>query len=531
MQITQNQTVKKIILFGSIILFTFLLRHQYLNVPILIVDEALYSEIANVILDGGVPYRDAWEQKPPGIYFLYALIFLVFGRNNLIAVHWAAAFAVALTAIGLFCFASIIFSKRTAIISAFLYCAISSCGSAAHFQAANTEIFSVLFAVWAIFFFFKENGKFIHFFTCGLLTAISFFFKQPGGLIIILFIIYLFIKNFKDKRLFLKRVSAILVGFFTISLITVSYFFANNSLFDFWMVGFWHNVLYMKGNDIEFGFFAMKRNIPLFVKNNYIFYIPAFIMFLLSLIKFIRKKLNFNHMETKHIFMLIWFPLSFMSTSLGWRFEGHYFYFFFPAVCVLSAEFFGQCYNYLYGRQKYIAYVFVMLYISGFLHSLIYHTGFPPGFQKKYRVFMDIKEKEGNFISGISQYIRQRTSKNDTIFVWGFCPEIYTLSRRRCASRFVFCNFLIGQMTGDKYFYMDVERLDRTIPGTWDKLMADLNKNMPAYIIDTSTIDYFKYNKYPVSRFYLLKDFIDSNYIYKGKTAYVDVYKLKPQND
>jgi len=165
--------------------------------------------------------------------------------------------------------------------------------------------------------------------------------------------------------------------------------------------------------------------------------------------------------------------------------------------------------------------------MSGFLYSLIIHTGFPPGFQKKYWVFMDIKEKHGNFITTVSNYIRQRTSKKDTVFVWGFCPEIYTMSNRKCASRFIFCNFLIGQMTGDKYYYMDVERLDRTIPGAWDKLMADLNKNMPVYIIDTSTVDYFKYQKYPVSRFYLLREFLESNYIYKGKIAGLDVYRLK----
>ena len=527
MTIIENKKLLKIILFVSIILFTFILRHQYLNVPVLIVDEALYGEIANVILDGGVPYRDAWEQKPPGIYFLYALIFLIFGRNNLIAVHWIAAFTIALTAIGIFCFASIVFSRRTALISAFFYCAITSCGSAAHFQAANTEIFSVFFAIWALFFFFKENNKFTSLFICGILTALSFFFKQPGGLVIILFAVYLFIKNLTRKQVFLKNFLTILSGFFTVTFITVFYFFINNALYDLWMVGFWHNILYMKGNDIGFGLIAMKKNIPLFVNGNYIFYFPAFFMFLFSLFKFIKAKLNLNRIDSKYIVMLLWFPLSFLSTSLGWRFEGHYFYFLFPALCVLSGNFFDTLYNYLYKRKKYYAYFLNALYIIAFSYSLIYHTGFPPGFQKKYWVFMDLKENQGNFISAISQYIRHHTSKKDTIFVWGFCPEIYTMSDRRCASRFIFCNFLVGQMTGDKYFHMNEERLDRTIPGAWQKLMTDLNKNMPEYIIDTSTVDYFKYDKYPVSRFYMLKNFINENYTYLGKIFYVDVYKLK----
>ncbi len=35
-------------------------------------DQSLYSYTAQRVLAGGVPYRDAWDQKPPGIFFVYA---------------------------------------------------------------------------------------------------------------------------------------------------------------------------------------------------------------------------------------------------------------------------------------------------------------------------------------------------------------------------------------------------------------------------------------------------------------------------
>jgi len=45
-------------------------------------DQGIYAMVAAAILDGGMPYRDAWDFKPPGIYLVYALAQLMFGRNE-----------------------------------------------------------------------------------------------------------------------------------------------------------------------------------------------------------------------------------------------------------------------------------------------------------------------------------------------------------------------------------------------------------------------------------------------------------------
>jgi hypothetical protein len=36
-------------------------------------DQGIFAVVGRAIRDGGVPYRDAWDFKPPGIYFIYAL--------------------------------------------------------------------------------------------------------------------------------------------------------------------------------------------------------------------------------------------------------------------------------------------------------------------------------------------------------------------------------------------------------------------------------------------------------------------------
>ncbi|HYP91397.1 MAG TPA: hypothetical protein VEQ59_24690, partial [Polyangiaceae bacterium] len=46
-------------------------------------DQGIYAIVADTILKGGMPYRDAWDFKPPGIFLTYALAQGVFGKSML----------------------------------------------------------------------------------------------------------------------------------------------------------------------------------------------------------------------------------------------------------------------------------------------------------------------------------------------------------------------------------------------------------------------------------------------------------------
>ncbi|NJN33151.1 MAG: hypothetical protein HC817_01765 [Saprospiraceae bacterium] len=45
-------------------------------------DEGEYAYAGAEILRGGFPYRDFYNMKLPGVYYFYALIFLIFGKNG-----------------------------------------------------------------------------------------------------------------------------------------------------------------------------------------------------------------------------------------------------------------------------------------------------------------------------------------------------------------------------------------------------------------------------------------------------------------
>jgi hypothetical protein len=48
-------------------------------------DQGLYAYTAQRVNEGGVPYQAAWDQKPPGIFFAYALLERVWPSQSPVA--------------------------------------------------------------------------------------------------------------------------------------------------------------------------------------------------------------------------------------------------------------------------------------------------------------------------------------------------------------------------------------------------------------------------------------------------------------
>ena len=82
-------------------------------------DQGLYAYVGQRILAGEQPYRDAWDQKPPGIHFLYAGLWFLWPHESIVPVAdlaAAAATAVLLLAVG-----TILGGKAAGAASALLY--------------------------------------------------------------------------------------------------------------------------------------------------------------------------------------------------------------------------------------------------------------------------------------------------------------------------------------------------------------------------------------------------------------------------
>ena len=65
-------------------------------------DQALYGYVGQRILHGEVPYRDAWDQKPPGIHATYAVLWAIWPDERVVpAADLVVAVATALLLLAL----------------------------------------------------------------------------------------------------------------------------------------------------------------------------------------------------------------------------------------------------------------------------------------------------------------------------------------------------------------------------------------------------------------------------------------------
>jgi len=69
------------LLMGLVLLLVFFIRLRLLATP-LERDEGEYAYMGQLLLQGILPYIEAYNMKFPGIYFIYAIVLAIFGEES-----------------------------------------------------------------------------------------------------------------------------------------------------------------------------------------------------------------------------------------------------------------------------------------------------------------------------------------------------------------------------------------------------------------------------------------------------------------
>ena len=142
-------------------------------------DEGEYAWSADVLARGGLPYRDTFLQKPPGIFLIYRAIFLTLGTNA-VAIHSAlVANYLAITYL-LYHLGSRVSGTREGGLWAALLLALSLIDPVYEAAVAGTEAFMILPLVGAMacLWTIAERGGSRRAAAAGLLFGLAIFLKQ-----------------------------------------------------------------------------------------------------------------------------------------------------------------------------------------------------------------------------------------------------------------------------------------------------------------------------------------------------------------
>jgi len=211
----------------------------------------------------------------------------------------------------------------------------------------------------------------------------------------------------------------------------------------------------------------------------------------------------------EQVFLILWLILSYLAIFIGWRFPGHYHLAVLPPLSILA----GQAFSRFVAEQRRSPQPHWRWIRAGIIAAAALPAiGFLIG-------ALVVRTQTLNFLP-IVQHIVEETSPNDRIFVWGSCPQLYSFSGRRMATRFVSCSHLVGAYASRPREVTD--RGKSLLPRTWEMFQADWEAHPPVLIIDMSTVDRFwavhPMTRYPVLRAFLGEYRVES--VINGKTIY-----------
>jgi len=194
--ILKKPTHTNIIFLISFVLFGLIVPICYLSHP-LFDDESVFLEIGDFIRNGSLLYRDVADIKPPGIFYLAALIFSAAGKSFIAArvLTFVVNIASALLILKL---GTKIKDKNVGMTTSILFL-IGIYLSRFQGYYYKTEPYAVFFILLSVLFFLKESRRYK--FTAGLMLGMGVLFKQTTILVFgVFFLFYLLRIRFQRNR-------------------------------------------------------------------------------------------------------------------------------------------------------------------------------------------------------------------------------------------------------------------------------------------------------------------------------------------
>lgn len=449
---------------GAIILLYVAIRVNALDIP-LDRDEGIFGYMGQVILDGGLPYHDVFDHKPPVVYYLYALA-LLFVPPTSTAIHIFLHLYNFLTLLALFFLAAVYTESRaTGLWVAFIYAVFSSIPTIQGFTA-STEMFlllpltlSLLFALLTV-----RKGKLYFSLASGVCGALAFFTKQTAAPILFFIILCLFLSQINtgsqqkiSKKTIFQTLLVWIVGFSSTSLLVVGYLYYHDILNEFIYCNFTYNYVYSKSFSLHLVVSRLLRRIlAIFIGN-----VVLIVLGLLGCLAAAYKQNSRGYFALG----LLFFSLLAVIPGIAYH---HYFAQIAPAIAITGG--FGIDYLIRGLRNKRIRTAAAALCVVAIMVTpVLVHSGYY--FKKTGSEFSRDFFQQNLFpeSADLAKFLTENTSKEESVFIFGSEAQILFLAQRKSATSFV----LIYPLMSNHPKYKEFQK----------RAVAEVNRNLPKYVI------------------------------------------------
>src|SRR5213596_1802577 len=486
----------------GIILLTVVIRLPSLLHPQPIDSEAMYSVVANEIVDGCRPYIDAVERKPPLLFWTYAAIFKVAGEFNWKALHFVALVWTLGAMAGLYVIGRELFDRNTGLIAALFY------GIFQHWWTWKNltfdgEMLMNLPIIWAWAIAFRRGSSRLRpeLFAAGAFLGAAFLLKQPAAIAAVPLGIYLLLPSYRVSRS-LTRTNSIIQA----AMLTAGFFAALGLVtIVLWKQGILHDAFYWTIADHDVPHVFWHKGIVTTVT-----FVAACLPLVIGAILACRDRDEIwagKMAERRALLGLL--AASVIGAAAGARFYEHYYIQLIPPLALLAAPYYAQLWTRSMQPPHWLlrpslTYAWLALTIVAF--SISHWLALAARREPK----------------GTGRYLLEHAAPNDRIFVWGHKARVYLEARRRPACRYILSFPLTGSVLGGPLPGFDTR--SRILPGAWTNLEQDFAGHPPTYIVDL-------YSEpgalYPVQDFPILAKLLVERYQPVARTAEGVIYRMR----
>jgi hypothetical protein len=439
-------------------------------------DEAVYGSIAALLNTGGELYGPGGvDNKPPGIFWVYAATFRAAGTYQMTAIHAVGLAVIAATCVLLFVIGRDLGGIRTGLLAALFYGILTAAGNP-RLLATNTEIFMELALTASVLLMFRRRW-----FWSGLLLVAAGAFRQVAAVNLLLAVVGIVWLEPPGNR---RRAGGWLAGGVAAALAAgASLLLATGSLAGFWRwtVG----SLYGYASTTWIPSYVWQRardSLVPFVVDMGVLWIAA-----------IALATRWRRLDRHERLVIVWLFVAMVGSMAAGHLSWHYFIQAMAPLAMAAALFFGR-----FSLRRWITAVAAVGIAIPVLGWWAYDLGADP---LTYDFIPPVPQHQL-----VAAYIHDHTTSDQRVFVWGDWPALYVESDRLMASRFP--GFLRGFDRGSAVAPNNWD----TTPDVWPELQSDLNAHPPALIVDTASAGWSDFSMYPMRDYPVLANLVNSSY-------------------
>ena len=491
----------------ALAVLTLVLRLHFISEP-LTMDTAVYGYISHALVAGEELYSGVWDHKPPGVYQLFMLSELLFGYGPKGMAYTGVIFTLA-SLLFIYLFLKEVSGRLAGLIGAGFW-ALASNSVLLQANENNVEVFLNTFTLIAIWSFVRSRASSapVWLLVTGLSFALASLLKTIAVFPLISVALYAMISPCSDEDSQgtpftatgkIRTLVYLLLPGALLWAVVFFYFALLGRFSDFWQSVFVFNAGYSG---------SILSNVWSFIVNPAYLFHEGFIDIWFLVVAaiawiFISKKEYASGRITRGFFIILFFGLVVELSSPGKYFR-HYYQLLFPLIAILAALFFTELRERKSIKKSFSGkLLFAVLIVATFLNLAYYHAGY---FVSTPYDISRIKHGTGAIdVVEIAEFVRERTSECEKIYVWGGEAGIYYYSKRQSSSG-VFFIFPL--------YFDSLEGRNEKI----DRIYWDIIKTPPALFIRSKG--------YPTYDTEALFRFVESRYRVIKSFGDLDIYEL-----